>query len=185
MSYTHDTDDITALMTAADAPSPNVVSDSSHYSETYPGWHAFDHAAVQNAWVGGNGIDPPIWVKFDFGSGNSHVVNRYKITSSSYNAGEGRPSEWKFQGSNDDNAWTDLDSRTGEYFTIEQTLEYAFSNLTAYRYYRLYITAYYYYTNHYLVLSEIEFFEPVITAPNDRLVNYRRTRHPGLVAGVT
>ncbi|SNS66870.1 PKD domain-containing protein [Asanoa hainanensis] len=69
------------------------------------------------------------------------VINRYALTSA--NDFQGRdPRDWKLQGSNDGQAWTDLDTRTGQ--TFDQrflTKQYTFTNTTAYQYYRLDVSA--------------------------------------------
>lgn len=109
----------------------------------------------------------PSWIKYDFGEGNSKVVTRYLLMPSGiYDSPENRymrPYDFTFQGSNDDSNWTTLDTQTSQtyydvmpfYSTDSLTLEpdfneYALSNTTEYRYYRLYITeadprGYYYY----------------------------------------
>ncbi|GAA2388595.1 LamG-like jellyroll fold domain-containing protein [Dactylosporangium salmoneum] len=65
----------------------------------------------------------------------------YSLTSA--NDAPGRdPRDFTLQGSNDANTWTDLDRRTGQSFSGRfATNTYSFTNTTAYRYYRLNITA--------------------------------------------
>ncbi|GIF62739.1 hypothetical protein Ais01nite_07740 [Asanoa ishikariensis] len=69
------------------------------------------------------------------------VVSRYALTSA--NDFDGRdPKNWKLQGSNDGQSWTDLDTRTNEVFPQRfQTRQFTFTNTTAYQYYRLDISA--------------------------------------------
>ncbi|WP_432840179.1 LamG-like jellyroll fold domain-containing protein [Dactylosporangium sp. CA-092794] len=69
------------------------------------------------------------------------AVVSYLLTSA--NDAPGRdPRDFTLQGSNDGNAWTDLDPRTGQTFTGRlATNTYTFTNTTAYGYYRLNITA--------------------------------------------
>lgn len=80
----------------------------------------------------------PEWLKQDFGSGVTKTIVRYTLD----NGGNG-PSEvakdWTFEGSNDDSNWDVLDTQTGQDYTNKTT--YNFSNTTAYRYYRILITA--------------------------------------------
>jgi predicted alpha-1,2-mannosidase len=68
-------------------------------------------------------------------------VVRYALTSA--NDAPGRdPRDWRLQGSQDGQSWTTLDTRSGEDFAARfQTKEYTFSNATAYKHYRLDVTA--------------------------------------------
>ena len=65
---------------------------------------------------------------------------RYALTSA--NDAPGRdPQDWTLEGSQDGQSWTVLDTQTGQSFGERfQTKEYAFSNSTAYRHYRLNVT---------------------------------------------
>lgn len=69
------------------------------------------------------------------------IVRAYTLTSA--NDADGRdPRDWKFMGSHDGVTWTQLDSRTGETFNQRfLTRRFDFNNSTAYKYYRIYITA--------------------------------------------
>jgi len=68
------------------------------------------------------------------------TVVRYDLTSANDVPGRD-PKNWQFQGSQDGNAWTTLDTRAGETFPSRyQTKQYSISNSTAYAYYRLNIT---------------------------------------------
>lgn len=88
----------------------------------------------------------PIWLKFDFGSGNTKTVIRYQLQAaySDPNAvvrDAAFPRDWTFEGSNNDSDWTELDSRTN----IEdpghlELVDYSFENTVAYRYYKWEIT---------------------------------------------
>ncbi len=68
------------------------------------------------------------------------AVVRYALTSA--NDAPGRdPQDWTLEGSQDGQSWTVLDTQTGQSFGERfQTREYAFSNSTAYRHYRLNVT---------------------------------------------
>ena len=76
------------------------------------------------------------------------------------------PKDWTFEGSADSASWTVLDTQTGvtdwEQATTsnyaEKWKEYTFSNSTAYRYYRLNVSAN---NGHptYLALTELEMYE--------------------------
>lgn len=69
------------------------------------------------------------------------TIVRYALTSA--NDAPGRdPRDWKLQGSDDGTSWTTLDTRTSESFTDRfQTKTYDFANSTAYKFFRLDITA--------------------------------------------
>jgi hypothetical protein len=80
------------------------------------------------------------WLRYYFG-GPQRTVIRYDLTSANDVPGRD-PENWQFQGSQDGNAWTTLDTRAGETFPSRyQTKQYPISNNTAYAYYRLNITA--------------------------------------------
>lgn len=82
------------------------------------------------------------WVKYDFGSGVTKTVRRYRLTSA--NDTDGRdPMNWTLDGSNDDSNWTTVDTRTGEAFgNRNETREFKLNGTAgAYRYYRLNITS--------------------------------------------
>ena len=74
------------------------------------------------------------WIKFDFGSGVSKVIdefNWYQDISSAQGT-------WRFEGSNDNSSWT----QCGSDFTLNDSTAgsgtaFSVSNTTAYRYYRL------------------------------------------------
>ena len=84
----------------------------------------------------------PNWLKYDLGSGNGVASNKYRFYAAydyDYLA-----DAWTFQGSNNDSDWDTLDTQSSETHSSEGWKEYAFSNSTAYRYYRQYMT-----NNHY------------------------------------
>lgn len=84
-------------------------------------------------WWASGGSNSGMWLKFDFGSGNTKVIQEakwYQSTSDSHGT-------WKWQGSNDNSSWTDI----GSSFTLggatTQTQTSLSGNTTAYRYYKL------------------------------------------------
>ena len=81
------------------------------------------------------------YLTYDLGEGNSATPVKYDLVSA--NDEETRdPYTWDFQGSNDGSSWDTLDSQTAETFADRFTRnEYTFSNTTAYRYFKLDITA--------------------------------------------
>lgn len=86
----------------------------------------------------------PIWLKYDLGSGESETVIKYRIQAA-YSPENGRdaafPSDWTFQGSNNNSDWTTLDTQTSQEDPGHlEWAEYSFSNAVAYRYHRILIT---------------------------------------------
>jgi len=79
----------------------------------------------------------PHWISYDLGSGVSKCVAQYTIQPYSVYF----PTAWKFQGSNNNTDWTDLDTQTGQSFSSSEKKTYnSFLNSTYYRYYRWYFT---------------------------------------------
>jgi hypothetical protein len=89
-------------------------------------------------WYGWN--SPTGWLQYDFGSGNAQVVKRYTINSA--DVADRDPKSWNLLGSHDATKWTPLDSQTNQSFVTRMGINaYDIGNTTAYRYYRLDITA--------------------------------------------
>ena len=89
-------------------------------------------------WFGYN--SPTGWLQYDFGAGNAQVVKRYTINSADVPSRD--PKDWQFQGSQDGSNWTTLDTQSGQTFAINMGMNnYNIANTTAYRYYRINITA--------------------------------------------
>ena len=79
----------------------------------------------------------PEWLKQDFGAGNEKKIAKYTLNNGGVSNGVIK--DWTFEGSNDDTNWDVLDTRTGQN-PVNYTA-YTFSNSTAYRYYRIVVTA--------------------------------------------
>jgi hypothetical protein len=83
---------------------------------------------------------PTGWLQYDFGAGNAQVVKRYTLTSADVAARN--PKSWNFQASQDGISWSTLDTQSDQSFVIPMTMNsYNIGNTTAYRFYRLDITA--------------------------------------------
>lgn len=78
----------------------------------------------------------PSWLKYDLGAGVTKTVTRIRIYTKPSN---GCLSNFSLEGSNNDSDWTSLGTRAATNTSGWQ--EFSFSNSTAYRYYRLYITS--------------------------------------------
>ena len=83
----------------------------------------------------------PFTVTYDFGAGNGKCLRAYKIYFQG-SSGNRAPKNWKFEGSNDNAAWTTLDTRTGVIgWKNPESRIFSFKNISSYRYYRLRVTA--------------------------------------------
>jgi hypothetical protein len=81
------------------------------------------------------------WLQYDFGANNAQVVKRYTLADPDTLTARD-PKDWQFQGSQDGSTWTTLDSQSNQSFVyLFRPLTYNISNTTAYRYYRLNVTA--------------------------------------------
>ncbi|RNI31436.1 T9SS type B sorting domain-containing protein [Rufibacter latericius] len=79
------------------------------------------------------------WLRFELTE--PAVVGTYTLVSADDDPNRD-PKDWKFEGSNNGTTWVELDSRTGEMFPERfLTQTYSVSNSTAYKYYRLNISA--------------------------------------------
>ena len=108
------------------------------------------------------------WVGQDFGSGNAKAINGYRILTNQSNSAYA-PKDWTIEASNTgafSGEEVTLDTRTGETTWTQATSsnygsawnEYTFTNSTAYRYWRINITAN---NGHgtYLIFADMEMFE--------------------------
>lgn len=81
------------------------------------------------------------WLRYDFGANSAQIIKRYTLTSATL-IPERDPKDWQFQGSNDGTTWTTLDTRTDQTFQWRAYQRvFDIGNTTAYRYYRLNVTA--------------------------------------------
>ena len=120
----------------SDVCTGGTASSTRWYSTSYDYNKAFDNS--DSTYWDGYRFEAGDWIKYDLGSGVTKVAAQYtiQIASTVY------PTSWKFQGSNDDTNWTDIDTQTGQTFTSGEKRTYnSFSNSTAYRYYRWLLNA--------------------------------------------
>lgn len=83
---------------------------------------------------------PTGWIQYDFGADNAQVVKRYTINCA--DVSERDPKSWSLLGSPDGSTWTTLDSQSDQSFGIRMQMKTcSLANTTAYRFYRLQITA--------------------------------------------
>lgn len=100
-------------------------------------------SAYASKWIGTSPTVPsPQWLKRRLPVGSTEIATGYTITPDASSASVFSPKDWKFQGSNDDSSWTDLDTQTNvTAWTNSTAKHYTFSNTTFYRYYRILMTA--------------------------------------------
>lgn len=99
-----------------------------------------------------------IWIKFNFG-GNTVNPNYYVLRNRSAQASN-YVRNWKLQGSNDDNTWTDLDTRTNNATlnTLNQLAGFTCTSSTNYKFLRILQTGSNSSGLNYLVLGEVYFY---------------------------
>jgi len=121
-------------LTGNTSHSPFVVSASTE-ADGFAAWRAFD-ANVGTQWIGtNNGSD---WLKIDLGS--AQLTHSYSVRGVQSTA----PQTWTLEGSNDGSSWTAVDTRAGEdgWAPPSEVRRYiCATQTTAYRYFRLHITA--------------------------------------------
>lgn len=120
-------------------PSPYVINSSTTYSTTYPAWKAFDNT-LATSWLSVGASKE--WISIDFGTkrnfdfisiqGISSAITGAYVTSAN-------PKNMRFQGSNDNNTWSDLHIATNLSWTAEEIKSFSFKNNVKYRYLRIYI----------------------------------------------
>jgi hypothetical protein len=136
-----------------------TASSDNEYGPSYAASYAFDdlYAGNANYWQTGNVVFPH-WLKYDFGSGNAKKVVRYTLRSFDNVTRIYDINNWTFQGSNDNTNWTTLDTRSSITWTQAELKLFDFTNDTAYRYYRIYITSNSG-GNNYALIQEMEMME--------------------------
>jgi hypothetical protein len=112
-------------------------------------WYIPDKAFDNNTGTSANSWvvpweEGPEWISVDFGSSNEKTITYYGLMGAAFHEGY-RAKDWQLEGSADETSWDILHTVTdanlayvmygGEPFTY-----YSFSNTTAYRYYRFYVT---------------------------------------------
>jgi hypothetical protein len=127
----------TPLMTANNAPSPFVAAANNEGAGA--AWNAFNRVYTTSAgWFSNAG--PTQWLRFDFGSGSSIVIDGYTIFGT--NDFRRNPNTWQLQGSNDTVSWTTLHSVASSTISAGGTFSISsIGNTIGYRYYRINITA--------------------------------------------
>ncbi len=122
---------------SSDLTGTGTASESAYYPN-YPGSQAFDNSTdyINSVWAVAS---TTAWLKYDFGVSTPRVVIRYTLRGQA-TLPQRSPKNWTFEGSNDNTNWVVLDTRTNQTSWAGQNI-YDISNTTAYRYYRINITA--------------------------------------------
>jgi hypothetical protein len=103
------------------------------------GSKAFD-LSVNTKWFAGD-TNKTGWLAYQFSGATAHVVHSYSVTSANDVPGRD-PADWQLQGSNNGSTWLLVDQQTAQVFASRlQTNAYTCANSTAYRWYRLFVTA--------------------------------------------
>lgn len=141
----------TPTMSAATSKTGQVITATSERTGgVYVRWNAFSQILGGNSrWTIGNGLTPsvdlPQSIMVDMRG--AEIINKYQMYS-----WYSPPEDWVLQGSNNtsatvndaknSNGWTDLDTRTSAgWGNVVWSQYFTFSNSTAYRFYRIYITS--------------------------------------------
>lgn len=162
-------------MTSNTAPFGTAAASSVLAGGTAEAWGAFERTvnstAANTRWLTVlNTLTG--WIRYDFGAGNAQVIKYYSITPPAAVANINRaPKSWTFQGSQDGSSWTTIDTQTNvaAFTSVTEERIYNTSNTTAYRYYRLNITANQGATDH-VGVSEVKFFA---TLESNRLIEFK------------
>lgn len=177
----------TPKMTSNTAPSGVAAASSEIAGGAGPAWGGFNRVAgstaTGNRWIS---LASTLtgWLRYDFGAGNAKVINYYGIAAPSATANVNRaPKTWTFQGSNDGTTFTTIDTQTNApaFTSGGETRTYQTSNTTAYRYYRINITANQGATDH-VSLDEFYLYSTVQNTQEMQIkVDSARYIKPGMV----
>ena len=136
--------DAVPAMTSNVLPSPYVASASSEWSGGgYEAFHAFDDSSTGNPWhtAAGNATG---WLRIFFGGSVTRQIQKYAIVGrySQHDYPLQCPKNWTFEGSNDGNSWTVLDTQTNQSdWGLGEKRAFEIVNDSAFKYYRINITA--------------------------------------------
>lgn len=176
----------TPAMSDYSVPSGTAAA-SSEVNTSNRAWQAFDRTGAR--WISATYTG---WVRYDFGAGQTRVVNYYSIMVPNGDVSNGgganrSPKSWTFEGSQDGASWTVLDTQTNQSSfssVTSETRTYKTANTTGYRYYRLNISAAQN-TSEYVAVGELGLYSSVQTTQEMQVrVDSARYIKPGLVMDV-
>ena len=122
----------------SDVCTGGTASASAVFSNLYASKAFDDNTADLSIWVAATTTTS--WLKYDLGSGNSATAVRYTLQARVTNLTQ-MVGSWTFEGSNNDSDWDVLDTQSSHTWTTSQKKTFDIDNETAYRYFRLNITA--------------------------------------------
>lgn len=167
-TYSHNASDLTATQTSD--TSPRQLLSSGTYSG-YPMYNAFNHTNTA-LWISSTGV--PVWLGVDLG--NAYVLTGCAISiPTNYQAYA--PTTFTIQGANFSNftGAVTLSSQSGLTWYSNEMKTFSWSNSTAYRYFRVYVTAC---GGSYCYIGQIEIFGSfghIVYAPNINDVTTNQT----------
>jgi len=134
---------------ACESYSVDILTGGTATASTEAAPSYYDHYAVDDndstGWLSINSAEgkvpgTPQWWKYDLGEGNEAIVSKIRIESNPYSYLY-PPTDFLIQGSNNDSDWDTLETVSGiSSWAVSTWKEWEFTNTTAYRYYRIYIT---------------------------------------------
>lgn len=117
-------------------------------NDKYPAKFAFNDVYAEKSGTGGGILYADnfttlgsLEINYDFGATTPQIVNYYRIMGYNFKDYTSCPKAWAFEGSDDFATWTELDTQENQTWTKGTWKEYPIENTTAYRYYRLKVTA--------------------------------------------
>jgi len=135
------TDSYIVPVMSANSQDGYVASASSSYSSSCLPWHAFDRDnGVNYKWLTSSGDVSGSWLKIELPTAQ-HVPIFCIQTPNESGYLNRVPTSFKIQGSNDDNDWTDLVEVSNVSWSNSETKKWINTSETAYKYYRLLISA--------------------------------------------
>lgn len=120
-------------MTSNTTPS-GVASASTEYTSAYAAYKTMDNS-ISTLWGTANAHPSGQWIKYDFGQDTRVCALSYVNRNSQNNA----VGEFVFQGSNDDDSWTDIKTITN--LAVDEIGFVPLDNPVSFRYYRWYIVS--------------------------------------------
>lgn len=131
------------VMTSNTAPAGTAAASSTHSSGSFPAYRAFDgNTATPGRWITAEGQTTG-WIRYDFVT--PKIITHYSLQPTPTDEpGEAdrSPASWTFEGSNDASSWTVLNTQTSvANWAAGEKRTYATTNSTAYRYYRINVSA--------------------------------------------
>lgn len=125
---------------AIDRTGEPVINYSSYINDNECGHRVFDNTQ-DTKWLTG-GSNTTGWISFDFSGEDAFAIDGYTIRGAN-DSPDRSPKNWTLEARNDETeGWTVLDTQTNQTgWSNFQTRAYSFANTTAYKMYRLNVTA--------------------------------------------